>query len=261
MADSSPMAREQHQLPIESVHPNDERPIDDPERRDRLQRYNLCCTLEAKLGRSVKLVMSNNRRTMISVKRDSDHTLFRLNRMFLDAPHEIVCALVDFARHNSKPARQRLRHYIIANQALLPARTPRPLQLRPLGAVFDLEEIADKLNRQYFSQLLQVPITWGRFGRARGVSRRHLRLGAYFPKQGVIRIHPILDQAAVPAFFIESVIYHELLHAFLDKEVPHHRGCGHSSLFRELEQKFVDYERAREWEAGELPKLANFSPV
>ena len=58
-----------------------------------------------------------------------------------------------------------------------------------------------------------MPLTWGRGGgRAR---RGGLTFGSYDPVLALIRIHPVLDRRDVPRYFLESVVYHEMLHHHL----------------------------------------------
>lgn len=71
--------------------------------------------------------------------------------------------------------------------------------------------IYSSLNEEYFDGSLSVDITWGR-RQTRGVYRKR-RLGSYDAAGSLIRIHPALDKPAVPRFFIEYIVYHEMLHA------------------------------------------------
>lgn len=96
--------------------------------------------------------------------------------------------------------------------------------------------------------------TWGRRGSKR--TRYSLRLGSYDADFGVARIHPVLDQAAVPDWFVRYVVFHELLHAAL----PPMQGKGsrwihHSAAFRRRERAYADYARAIEWEDRHIDAL------
>ncbi len=92
-----------------------------------------------------------------------------------------------------------------------------------------------------------LPITWGRgSGRAR---RRGLTFGSYDPRLPLIRIHPVLDRRDVPAYFVESVVYHEMLHHKLggirDRAG---RTVYHSRRFREAEASYPSHRQALAWE-------------
>jgi hypothetical protein len=71
----------------------------------------------------------------------------------------------------------------------------------------------------------------------------------------LIRIHPALDRRWVPRYFLEYVMFHEMLHHLM----PHTRGAGRRALhppeFREREKEFRHYERAMAWERSHLARL------
>ena len=65
----------------------------------------------------------------------------------------------------------------------------------------------------------------------------------------MVRIHPVLDQVAVPRWFVGFVLYHELLHAALgDAPETGSRKRHHGPEFRSREAAHPDYERAITWE-------------
>lgn len=114
------------------------------------------------------------------------------------------------------------------------------------GSVYNLQSIFDELNAQYFPDRLNVKITWGRQS---GEARYRRRLGSYDRRNQVIRIHPILDQAHFPPYFISFIVYHEMLHhAFPPYRGKRGRWEIHHSLFKAKEKLFEDYAAARKWE-------------
>ncbi len=62
------------------------------------------------------------------------------------------------------------------------------------------------------------------------------------------RINPILDNERVPYYFIEFVVYHEMLHAHIRVQKKNGRRSVHSKEFRDREKMFRDYEDAMAWE-------------
>jgi len=97
-------------------------------------------------------------------------------------------------------------------------------------------------------------MTWGRRGPSR--TRNSLRLGSFDPDPRLVRIHPVLDQASVPEWFVRFVLFHELLHAVHPPERgTDNRWVHHGSLFRRRERTYVDYARAIEWERRNLRTL------
>ena len=102
--------------------------------------------------------------------------------------------------------------------------------------------------------LVRPRFSWGR--RARSRSRRSLRLGSFEPETRVVRVHPVLDQEAVPAWFVRFVLKHEILHAVID---TYRDGAGrwvhHGWEFRERESSWPEYKAALRWERRNLARL------
>jgi hypothetical protein len=110
----------------------------------------------------------------------------------------------------------------------------------PKGAVHDLEEIFESLNRQYFDGLLGRPL----LGWSRGISRS--MLGHFDPSHNAIIISRIFDQPGRPSLGVEYVMFHEMLH--LRYPVDHNgaRRRVHTREFREAEKKFPRLKEAKE---------------
>ena len=131
-------------------------------------------------------------------------------------------------------------------------KTPEPSQSAPLGRYFDLRAIFKKLNAEFFSnRLTRYRVIWGR--------RRKERPKTYFvfatiqEEDRVIRVHPLLDAPFVPAWFMEYVLFHEMLHAVVpDEPLPSGRRRVHTETFRKWEKAFPFYQRARRWESKNL---------
>ena len=80
-------------------------------------------------------------------------------------------------------------------------------------------------------------------------------MGLYLIDEQLIRIHPALDQAFVPRYFVEWVVYHEMLHHVIPMPMVNGRRVYHSPEFRARERDYADFERAREWEETHLSQL------
>jgi hypothetical protein len=71
-----------------------------------------------------------------------------------------------------------------------------------------------------------------------------------------VRIHPRLDAADVPRFFVEFIVYHEMLHAARGQEGERNgRRVVHSKEFRAAERNFAQYKEAIEWEKKNLGRF------
>ena len=100
-----------------------------------------------------------------------------------------------------------------------------------------LESLAREVHRTYFFKYPPLPVRWGQqISRKR---RRSIRLGSYNHVTAEIRIHPVLNARNVPAFFIQSVIFHEYLHHVL--------GASHNRRFHAAERKYPYYRESQEW--------------
>jgi hypothetical protein len=214
--------------------------------------------LAREAGRPLRLVLTDNRSVLLSVKREAGSLLLRLHRMFLHAPDAVVDALARNIRRRGRAADGEVRRFMNANLHRV-RRTPREMPgLVTSGRVFDLAAVYSDINARFFAGDMRVPITWGRgVGRAR---RGGLTFGSYDPVLSLIRIHPVLDRPSVPRFFLESVVYHEMLHHHMGG-VPDRAGrtVYHTRAFREAEARYPGYAEALRWEKAHLPYLLRAS--
>jgi hypothetical protein len=111
-----------------------------------------------------------------------------------------------------------------------------PLAL-PLEGHHHLASLANEVHRTYFYKYPQLRVRWGQ--QIQRKSRRSIRLGSYNHVTNEIRIHPSLNAANIPAFFIQSIIHHEYLHHVL--------GPNHNRRFHWHERKFRYFRESKEW--------------
>jgi hypothetical protein len=131
----------------------------------------------------------------------------------------------------------------------------RQLNLRHEGRYFDLQRIFDKLNQRYFrGRLRGYEVKWGRRRKQR--PREYFIFGTIQEEDRMIRINPALDQPFVPLWFLQYVLYHEMLHSVVaDEELPGGRRRVHTEEFNRREREFRGYRRARRWEEDNLAKF------
>jgi hypothetical protein len=215
--------------------------------------------LRAAMGHDRVLVaVTDNRRTMVSIRKRGDHHHVRLHHMFLAATPEVVTALGRYFSRGDRYASRLIDRFIAANQDRIKSGNPRSTQqFEPVGTVHDLAEILRSLSERYFDGRVEIPITWGRHARTqrRRHSRRTIRMGTYLIDEKIIRIHPALDQSFVPRYFVEWVVYHEMLHHVIPMPVVNGRRVYHSDEFRARECLYEEYERAKSWEETHLSRL------
>lgn len=123
------------------------------------------------------------------------------------------------------------------------------------GRYFDLRAIFNKINGKYFANRLKgYKIVWGR--KRKQPPKEYFVFGTIQEEDRVIRIHPLLDATFVPSWFLEYVIYHEMLHAFVPDEFHESgRRIVHHEKFNRRERQFPFYRRAKQWEDKNLARL------
>src|SRR6266566_7072877 len=129
------------------------------------------------------------------------------------------------------------------------------LNLRQEGTHFDLRPIFDDLNRRYFrGRLRDYKVIWGRRRKRR--PKEYFIFGTIQEEERVIRINPLLDQPFVPRWFLEYVLYHEMLHSVVPEEIDTiGRRRVHTDEFNRREREFPRYRRARRWEDDNLARF------
>ena len=109
------------------------------------------------------------------------------------------------------------------------------------GNFFDLDEIFEKLNADYFKKSLPKPVlSWS--------SRRTYRiLGHHDSTHETVIVSRSLDDKNVPEYVVEYVVFHEMLHIFHPTEHRNGRRFNHTPAFRRNERKFRYFEEAESW--------------
>lgn len=204
-------------------------------------------------GLTVHLTVHDNRSTMISFRRQAPLLRLRLHHMFLDAPEAVVRAVADYAGHGKRAAGAVLDDFIANQQERIRAVPRRATPLSALGACFDLQQIFDSLNERYFQSGIRARIGWGRSGNRR--RRKSIRLGVYDHRSREIRVHPTLDRPDVPRFFVEFIVFHEMLHQLFPSDRHSGRHVHHPRAFRDRERAFPHYEASIAWEKQHLHQL------
>ncbi len=109
------------------------------------------------------------------------------------------------------------------------------------GQVYDLEQVFEELNQQFFYGLLARPqMTW---------SRSHARnsLGHYDPAHNAIVVSRVFDHARVPRYAVEYIVYHEMLHLKHPVKLRGSRRCVHGPEFQAEEKLFPRLEEAKQF--------------
>jgi len=174
----------------------------------------------------------------------------RVSDLLEGAPESIIEALAHIllAKIYRKPIQPlhatRYRRYVSSHDMTTKSHLVRQMRGRKRiesarGKVYDLDEVFEHLNRQFFYGLLARPqMTW---------SRSHARnsLGHYDPAHNAIVVSRVFDQPRVPRFAIEYIVYHEMLHLKYPVKLRGSRRCVHGPEFQAEEKLFPQLEEAK----------------
>ena len=178
--------------------------------------------------------------------------IVRLSDLLEGAPEPVLRAIAHilFAKMYRKPIERQqatwYRRYVSSQHIREKAHLLRQMRGRkrietPLGQVHNLENIFDELNTRFFYGLLARPeLTW---------SQDHARnsLGHYDPAHNAIVVSRIFDQARVPRYALEYIVYHEMLHLKHPVKLRGSRRCVHSPEFQAEEKLFPRLQEAKQF--------------
>ncbi len=204
-------------------------------------------TLRRFAGMPLHIVFTDNSSSMISYRTTVKQTVVRMHRMFLAADEQVLADIAAFIKNRSA-ATPALRGFICSHGHLVRPARQHSRTVVSSGRVYDLSAIFAKLNARYFSGALLSAITWSRRSPRSGVRRRNL--GSYDRKRELIRISRYLDRKSVPRYYVEYVVYHEMLHEAVGVQQNNGRCLIHTAEFRRREKLFRDYDLAMAWEKG-----------
>lgn len=187
-----------------------------------------------------------------TIRLRSGKILVRISDILADAPLQILTSVLVILLHKlfrrpvSGAHRSTYQQYVTSEPVRRKARRIRSLRGQkrlssPVGQVFDLGMLFDRLNDVYFGKGLRVRhLSWSQHSNQRA-------LGHYDAAHQTIVIDRRLDRPSVPQFVVEYVVYHEMLHAFWGDKTDKGRRRIHHELFREAEKKFFHYLEAKEF--------------
>ncbi|GAB4417649.1 MAG: SprT-like domain-containing protein [Bryobacter sp.] len=113
----------------------------------------------------------------------------------------------------------------------------------PAGSYYNLETLFDEVNSKYFANSLPRPtLSWS-------TTASRTILGQYDSAHHTIVLSRVLDQPGVPAFVVEYVMFHEMLHIKHPTETcagPTAKRRVHTRAFREEEKTFPRFAEIKE---------------
>lgn len=127
------------------------------------------------------------------------------------------------------------------------------IEVRRSANGFDLKEIFDRLNAEYFDNKIQAEIGWGRDSKKK--NRSGFRFGSYDRVKKQIRLHPRLNQEFVPFTVVELTVYHEMCHQWAPSFKRNGTWRDHHPEFKAKEKEYRFYQEARFWEKQNWKKF------
>lgn len=196
-------------------------------------------------NRPVALTITDNSSSVLSAKSKGETLYIRLHRIFLEAGAEVIAEVAEFIKRK-RGKTPLISSFIKERRSELKKKAPQRQNICTRGRHYDLKDIFNSVNMAYFKGTISSTITWGKKSPSYAVRKR--TLGSYTSYTNAIRINPVLDNKKIPAYFVEFVVYHEMLHAHIGVKNKNGRRSMHSKEFREQERIFKDYEKASIWE-------------
>ncbi|GAB4186363.1 MAG: hypothetical protein Tsb0015_04100 [Simkaniaceae bacterium] len=200
-----------------------------------------------KLKKEVHLVLNDNRYQLVRIMSvEAKKIRISLHRLFLHAGETLI----------SKIAQKLMDQNPVKNAkiALLFENPPKRKTNKAYisdGEFYRLDQIYQKINKEYFDQKVDLAITW--FGSVKRKAKWHRTLGYYDGENKVIKIHRLLDDPFFPPFYLDFIVYHEMLHHVYP---PYYSKDGrymtHHKTFKQQEKKFRQYQLAINWEKKNL---------
>lgn len=184
----------------------------------------------------------------IRVKNGEMHVGF--SEVLRDAPAEVVEALAEillaklFRRKPAAEYHARYRAWLHDERTRKHLEEMRRANGRKeaeqsVGSHYDLAELFEAMNREYFGgKLERVGLAW-----SRRASRSHL--GHWDPAHRTIVLSRWLDRAEVPRVAVEYVMFHEMLHVVHPAEYDGGVRRVHHRRFKADEKRFAGLKEAR----------------
>lgn len=194
------------------------------------------------------------RRAVIAISFDNLTGLFRyrhtpqgsylqINEGFIKAGDDVLAALaISFMKGKTPATNQMLRKFSLTDEyiEILLAMDWMIAEISDTakGNCHDLVQTFERVNQDYFSASMEQPkLCW-----SQTYTRR--KFGHYEPARDRVVLSRTLDNPNVPAYVLEFVLYHELLHKKHGETWVNGRQRVHTAAFRREERQFRQYEQA-----------------
>jgi hypothetical protein len=171
---------------------------------------------------------------------------------FVQAPDNVLSAFLELLSNE----RKNLASMLIKEYALTDEYRNMRTRLEYLdiprgsfaeGEFYNLADSFQRVNQQYFEGNSSQPhLVWS-------TRLTYRKFGHYQWDIDTIMISKTLDDPSVPAFLVDYIMYHELLHKKMGLKITNRRKIAHTSAFKAVEKQFAQYEDARK-ELGHISR-------
>jgi hypothetical protein len=200
--------------------------------------------------RKIDLELKDNRTVFLNSKKyQSGGLRLILHKAFLFAPKYILLAVKDYVLFGRRKSLKVIRSFMEGYfQKRDYSRVLDKRSLRCRGEFYDLKEILLEVEKKYLGKEFEdLFITFFKKPNYRKFSR--ITFGSYSSELKLIKINEILDDLFFPKYFVEFIVYHEMLHHIHgEKRGRDGRRSVHTREFREAEKKYSHYEEAKRFE-------------
>lgn len=183
--------------------------------------------------------------------------VIRLSDKLQDAPDEILESIITilfnklFRVKTSLAMRKTYRDYI--NTHIIPNINPAERKIskhyKAKGNYFDLDTVFEKINNIHFNSSIKKPhLGWS-------LNKSIRRLGFYDHERNLLVVSKVFDHRNVPAYVVDYIMYHEMLHILFPVERQNGRRIVHSKEFKNQEIRFPEYTMATKWINKKLWRL------
>jgi hypothetical protein len=185
-------------------------------------------------------------------KRSNTFAKITINEGFINAPDEVLQALIKSILYGkTKNNTQIIRLFTSSEEyssvLLMLDLIVEVVSEKPQGKTYNLDDLFNKLNQEYFGGNLAKPrLAWSKINTYR-------KFGHYEPARDRVVMSLTLDDANIPKFVTEFVLFHELLHKSHGIKWVNGKRMVHTPEFRADESQFKLYAEAQVW----LQKLAS----
>lgn len=204
------------------------------------------------IGSNQLTVEFSNLTSVYRCTNSKNSMLLQASEGFLVADDTVLDALIKTVIFGKQPDTGKILKQFSASEEYSEVLLAMDLTLEPVnpaaqGKAYNLEELFERVNQQYFQGKIAKPqLAWSRIKTRR-------KFGHYEPARDRIVLSLTLDDAQVPAYAAEFVMYHEMLHIRHGATWRNGRRLVHTPAFRQDERKFEQYQSAE----AELARLVS----